>query len=214
MGESTPHLNLYKPEGSELVDVVAHLNENYDKIDSGTLGLDSRLETVEGLAEISAGWVEWEPAIKFGSPELVTWQSGSVVFAENSSVLTPTSSDCSYFKLGDLITCIIEVKGDWGAVTAAKGMTFMFKLPYETLDNSAGGTASLDMDLTYVPYLPFTMPNADDTHMMFCRQLVNTALTPDNMEVNLGATDAAVYLDTPTRFRAFFSYRTNGVEVP
>lgn len=40
MGTSTPTLNLYKPDDTELVDVEVHLGDNYDKIDQAFEDLD------------------------------------------------------------------------------------------------------------------------------------------------------------------------------
>lgn len=47
MSTSTPYLALLKPAGSEFVDEVLHLNNNYDKVDTFAADTDSRLDALE-----------------------------------------------------------------------------------------------------------------------------------------------------------------------
>lgn len=121
MGTITPHLNLYKPEGPELVDVEAHLNDNYDKIDAKSSDHESRISNVESVSGL-VPWKVFTPVFKrFGGSNLIT------------SGLTVNIGRC--FKLGDLVFVDARIAGAAGSIsdgtTTVTNPILFAELPYK-----------------------------------------------------------------------------------
>lgn len=103
MGTNTPYAGLYKPAGGELVDVVAHVNQNLDKIDNKLLNQDSRIGVAEALAGV-APWKTFTPTIRANGGAFLTLGATTI-----------RKGLC--FKLGDLIYVEIHIGGPAGCIS-------------------------------------------------------------------------------------------------
>lgn len=192
MGSSTPHLNLYKPDGTELVDVVEQLNENYDKLDTGILSLDSRVETVEGIAGITS-WEAWTPTIR----------SIDLAFAN-------TIDHADYFKIGGLVFCDVQtVKTAVNAthVPATDASSIRISLPYEMQNSFVVGALTLSVPTASPVFDYIFLPerwSATD---------VNFAIPSENAFRFPQPPLSYVYQQNAV-LKFSFQYRTNGVAVP
>lgn len=95
MGTSTTHLNLYKPDPSEDVDVALDLNNNYDILDAAVADLDAEIPTPIPRCHVYQSSVVVETlttgvdkAIEFDAEILDTINGHSNV--TNNSRYTPT----------------------------------------------------------------------------------------------------------------------------
>ncbi len=100
MGVFTPLLNLFKPDPTELVDVNAHLNANFDKIDTlaGAIG--------------GGAWQSYAPG----------WAASVTQPAIGNGVLTGR-----FLQVGKTVDVLVVLS--WGSTTAAGNGQYTFTLP-------------------------------------------------------------------------------------
>lgn len=125
MSTTTPYLGLLKPEGSELVNVVTALNQNYDKIDSKTQTLNGRVASVETVLGLDTEWAEWT---------LDTVYHGS-------TLIVPTVTRSDYLQLGTLV--FVDVEFSVPNATYGTGLKFDIELP-KGYSSAMQGTAVFD----------------------------------------------------------------------
>ncbi len=100
MGVFTPLLNLFKPDPTELVDVNAHLNANFDKIDTlaGAIG--------------GGAWQSYTPA----------WTASVTQPAIGNGVLTGR-----FLQIGKTVDVMVHIL--WGSTTSNGNGLYTFSLP-------------------------------------------------------------------------------------
>lgn len=200
MGTNTPHLSLFKPDPTELVDVAEQLNENYDKVDSGVLGLDSRVGALEGVSGLSTNWTAYTPVI--------TIEDGLTVF-------TTTITHAEYFVLGEIVHVDVAavILTATATYTGAAPPPFIdLSVPFETKKRYMQG------NLKFIP------PSGSGHLGKYFVPVYSNGVSGDGGDkiyfapvTNDGSFntmfDATVNLTVPvnTILRFAFSYRTNGV---
>ncbi len=135
MGTSTPApLTLYKPDDGELVDVEAHLGDNYDSINDWALDRqNNRYEFLGGLVRTSG-----DSAAIDDSPEVVVCGSGTIALPESS--LIEVRFHCEYYVGG-------APGEDWAFVLRETDLSGT-KVA-EKVDKVNPGALPLAYDLTY-----------------------------------------------------------------
>jgi hypothetical protein len=195
MGTNTPYLNLYKPDPSELVDVVNDINANSDKVDAGALDLNDRLENVEGILG-AGGWQAWAPEIR------------ALVSGTPDVVLSHVTSVARYRVNGDIVTIQVETDVD-DADLIQSGPRI--KLPFENIRQGVKGNGMLVINdsgtVAIWTLRPFGRLTLTDKQFIEFGTAVQT----------VAQFDAANAPDTPSvddaNLSVFLEYTTNGVAV-